>query len=96
MAGEKTIPATLVMIKKIDVQSLRRALKRMRGKKFYFMEEALMQLVKKSIDQRRFAKKWKPQLVKPLQRKKENTSLANYRPVSNLVEVRKLVRYSVA
>ena len=54
------------------------------------MEEALLQLVNKSIEQRKFAKNWKPQLVKPLHKKKEKTLVGNFRPVSNLVEVGKV------
>ena len=58
------------------------------------MGEALLQLVNKSIEQRKFAKNWK-QLVKPLQKKKEKTLIGNFRPVSNLVEVGKLAEYAV-
>ena len=61
-------------------EAQRRALKRMKDKKVHgvnnidsysikigglLMEEALLQLVNKSIEQRKFAKNWKPQLVKP-------------------------------
>ena len=60
------------------------------------MEEALLQLVNKSIEQRKFAKNWKPQLVKPLHKKKEKTLVGNFRPVSNLVEVGKVAEYAVA
>ena len=46
------------------------------------VEEALPQLVNKSIEQRKFAKNWKPQLVKP--------------PcVFNLVEVGKVAEYAI-
>ena len=60
------------------------------------MEEALLQLVNKSIEQRKFAKNWKPQLVKPLHKKKKKTLVGNFRPVSNLVEVGKVAEYAVA
>ena len=57
---------------------------------------ALLQLVNKSIEQRKFANKWKPQLVKPLHKKKEKTLVGSFRPVSNLVEGRKVAEYAVA
>ena len=60
------------------------------------MEEALLQLVIKSIEQRKFAKTWKPHLVKPLHKKKEKTLVGSFRPVSNLVEVGKVAEYAVA
>ena len=43
------------------------------------MEEALLQLVNKYIEQRKFAKNWKPQLVKPVH-KKEKTLAHLYNP----------------
>ena len=60
------------------------------------MEEALLQLVNKSIEQRKFAKNWKPQLVKPLHKKKEKTLVENFKPVFNLVEVEKVAEYAVS
>ena len=59
-------------------------------------ETLSLQLVNKSIEQRKFAKNWKPQLVKPLHKKKEKTLVGNFRPVSNLVEVGKVAEYAVA
>ena len=58
------------------------------------MEEALLQLVNKSIEQRKFAKNWKPQLVK-LHTKKETNLVDNFRPLYNLVEVGKFAEYAV-
>ena len=84
---EKTpSPPPILRIKKIDTEALRRALKRMKGKKVHgvdnidsyslkiagpLMEEALLQLVNKSIEQWKLAKNRKPQLVKPLHKKKK-------------------------
>ena len=55
-----------------------------------------MQLVKNFIEQRMFAKNWKPQLVKSLHKKKEKTLVGNCIPLSNLVEVGKVAKYAVA
>ena len=78
---ERPSPPPIFRIKKIDVEAPRRALNRMKGKKVHrvdnidsytlkmlgpLMEEALLQLVNKSVEQRRFGNKWKPQLVKPI------------------------------
>ena len=108
---KRTSPPPIFKIKKIDTEALRKAMKRMKGKKVHgvdnidsysikiagpLMEEALLQLVNKSIEQMKFAKNWKPQLVKPLHKKKEKTLVGNFRPVSNLVEVGKVVEYAVA
>ena len=64
-------PSPVFKIKKIDTEALRRTLKRMKGKKVHgvenidsysikiagpLMEEALLQLVNKSIEQRKFAR----------------------------------------
>ena len=101
---ERPSPPPIFRIKKIDVEAPRRAPNRMKGKKVHrvdnidsytlkmagpLMEEALLQLVNKSTEENT----WKPLLVKPLHKKKENTSIDNYR---HLVEVGKLVVYSVA
>ena len=108
---KRTSPPPIFKIKKIDTEALRRAMKRMKGKKVHgvdnidsysikiagpLMEEALLQLVNKSIEQRKFAKNWKPQLVKPLHKKKENTLVDNFRPVCILMELEKLAEYAVA
>ena len=53
-------------------------------------------LVHHSIEQRNFGKNWKAQLVQPLDKKKERTSVENYRPVSNMVKVGKVTEYALA
>ena len=65
-------------IKNIDIETLRRALKRMKVKKVHgvdnidpyslkiagqFIEDALLQLVNQSLEQKKFATNWKPQLL---------------------------------
>jgi hypothetical protein len=59
------------------------------------MEESLLHLVNLSIESHNFAKPWKPQLILPFHKKKEKTKVENYRPVSHLVEVGKVVEYIV-
>ena len=59
------------------------------------IEDSLLHLVNLSIESQNFATPWKPQLILPFHKKKEKTKVENYRPVSHLVEVGKLVEYIV-
>ena len=59
------------------------------------IEESLVHLVNLSIETHNFANPWKPQLILPFHKKKEKTKVENYRPVSHLVEVGKMVEYIV-
>ena len=98
-------------LKTIGMPTLRKAIKRMKGKKTSgvdsidsyslklaapLMEEALLHLVNLSIEESSFSKKWKPQLIFPNHKKKDRMLVENYRPVSNLVETGKLVEYVIA
>ena len=73
-------------LKKIDKRSLRRALKKLKGKHVSgvdtidsyslklaapLVEDALLHLVNLSIESKTFASNWKPQLIMPLHKKKE-------------------------
>ena len=97
-------------LKKIGIPTLRKALKRMKGKRVHgrdeidsfslklaapLIEDSLLHLVNLSIESENFATPWKPQLILPFHKKKEKTKVENYRPVSHLVEVGKLVEYIV-
>ena len=97
-------------IKQVDKATLRRAIKRMKGKRVHgvdnidsysiklaspLIEDSLHHLVNLSIQTSTFAPQWKPQLIFPFHKKKEKTSVENYRPVSHLVEVGKLTEYIV-
>ena len=108
--NKRTTPPPPFSLKKVDLATLRRALKKMKGKRVYgidgidsyslklaapLMEDSLMHLVNLSIEKQNFAKPWKPQLILPFHKKKEKTQVGNYRPVSHLVEVGKLVEYVV-
>ena len=55
------------------------------------IEDSLLHLVNLSVESQKFSTPWKPQLMLPFHKKKEKTKVENYRPVSHLVEVGKLV-----
>ena len=59
------------------------------------IEEALLHLVNLSIRSSTFSSSWKHQLIFPHHKKSDKQLPKNYRPVSNLVEVGKLVEYAV-
>ena len=55
------------------------------------IEDAVLHLVNLSIAQNTFSKEWKYQLVLPLYKKNDPTDGNNYRPVSHIIEVGKIV-----
>ena len=59
------------------------------------LEDALEHLINLSIQSSRFSSQWKPQLIFPQYKKNDKNSLENYRPVSHLVEIGKLVEREV-
>ena len=59
------------------------------------MEDALEHLINLSIKKQIFASRWKPQLINPLHKKDDMLDPKNFRPVSHLVEVGKMVEYAV-
>ena len=59
------------------------------------IEDALMHLINLSIRSGQFASIWKPQLIFPQHKKAEKDLIENYRPVSHLVEIGKLVEYEI-
>ena len=59
------------------------------------IEDCLIHLVNLSIRRSKFATRWKPQLIFPFHKKKEKDKVENYRPVSHLVQVGKIVEYAV-
>ena len=58
------------------------------------IEDALIHLINLSILGSKFSTRWKPQLIFPLHKKKEKDIVDNYRPVSHLVQVGKMVEYA--
>ena len=58
------------------------------------LEDALEHLINLSIRTSTFSTFWKHQLIFPHHKKSDKTNTKNYRPVSHLVEVGKLVEYA--
>ena len=97
-------------LKPITIITLRRLLKKMKGKRSHgvddidsfsiklagpLMEDALLHLVNMSIKNGAFSTIWKPQIIFPLHKKDDKMETKNYRPVSHLVEIGKLAEYAV-
>ena len=59
------------------------------------LEDALEHIINLSIRTSTFSSFWKHQLIFPNHKKSDRTIAKNYRPVSHLVEVGKLVEYAV-
>ena len=59
------------------------------------IEGALLHIVNLSIQQNKFSTNWKTQLVNPLHKKGDKLQVDNYRPVSHLIEVGKIVEHAV-
>ena len=59
------------------------------------IEDAILHLVNLSISQKLFANDWKYQLVLPLHKKNDTLDGNNYRPVSHIIEIGKIVEYVV-
>ena len=62
---------------------------------FPYIEKSLLHLVNLSIERSKFAKTWKNQLIIPLHKKKDKLEGSNYRPVSHIIEISKIVEYIV-
>ena len=62
---------------------------------FPHIENVLLHLVNQSILQGKFAESWKVQLVFPLHKKSDKLVGTNYRPVSHIIEVSKIVEYVI-
>ena len=58
------------------------------------LEEALLHIINLSIRTAVFSSFWKHQLIFPHHKKSDKTVAKNYRPVSHLVELGKLVEYA--
>ena len=95
---------------KIDKNMFRKIQKKMKAKRVQgvdeidayslkiaspLIEESLIHLIKLSITKSTFSSRWKPQLVFPMHKKKDKDVLENYRPVSHLVQLGKMVEYAV-
>ena len=97
-------------LKPINRQKLRSIVKRMKGGSSFgidnidsfsiklaapLMEDALQHLINLSITSCTFSSHWKPQIIFPRHKKDIKERVDNYRPVSHLVEIGKLVEYEV-
>ena len=97
-------------LKPITRQKLRKLIKRMKGGKSSgvdtidnhslklaapLIEDALEHIINLSIVTGKFSSFWKPQLIFPQHKKAGKDVIENYRPVSHLVEVGKLVEHEV-
>ena len=98
-------------LKEITRENLTKIMnKKMKGKKGHGMdyidsyslkiaypkiENILLRLVNLSTRSGKFAKNWKSQLVLPLHKKGDKLVGTNYRPVSHISEVSKIVEYAV-
>ena len=108
--NQRSSPLPEFELKPISIQKLRKIIKKMKGGRSHgidyidsyslklaypIIEEAIYHMVNLSIRSKRFAKPWKIQLVHPLHKKGDKLTGTNYRPVSHIVEVGKIVEYIV-
>ena len=97
-------------LKIINIEMFRKIMKKMKPKRVHgvdfidayslkvaspLIEDSLMHLINLSIKESLFAARWKPQLIYPLHKKNEKDLIENYRPVSHLVQIGKMVEYAV-
>ena len=98
-------------LKEINLETLTQIMtKKMKGKKGHGMDyidsyslkiafpsikNVILHLVNLSIRSGKFAKTWKSQLVLPLHKKGDKLLGSNYRPVSHISEMSKIVEYAV-
>ena len=108
--SKRSIPPPLFKLKEISSAQLRKILKKLKLRRTHgtdwidsgslklagpLVEESLLHLVNTFIKQSRFSSRWKPQLISPQHKKNGKDLLENYRPVSKLVQVGKVVEYAV-
>ena len=108
--SQRTEPPPPFQIKPINKKMLRTIIKKVKAKRVHgvdwidsfslkiacpLIEDTILHLVNLSIIAGSFPSRWKPQLIFPLHKKKEKDSVSNYRPVSHLVQVGKIVEYTI-
>ena len=79
-------------IKEINNLQLREIWKKLAGP---LIEDTILHLINQSIRSGTFAESWKPQLILPTWKKNERELKENYRPVSHIVQIGKLVELAV-
>ena len=97
-------------LKPIDLSKLRKIMKKLKPSRshgtdffdsssiklaFHLIEESVLHLVSLSISSKKFAELWKMQLVLPLHKKNDAMDGSNYRPVSHIIELGKIIEYVV-
>ena len=107
---KRETPPPPFQIRPIDKTDFRNILKKMKPKRVHgidwidsyslkiaspLLEDSLIHLINLSISDAKFSSRWKPQLIFPLHKKNERDLITNYRPVSHLVQVGKMVEYAV-
>ena len=106
--GDKVLPK--FEIKKINLSKLRQIMKKLKPSRshgmdfidsssiklaFPLIEEAVLHLVNQSISSKKFSQLWKIQLVLPLHKKGDTMDGNNFRPVSHIIELGKIIEYVV-
>ena len=97
-------------LKTINIAKLRQTLKKLKPSRAHgidfidansikvaapLIEDSILHLVNLSISSGMFASSWKTQLVLPLHKKSDKLTATNYRPVSHIIEMGKLVEYII-
>ena len=97
-------------LKQIDMRKLRKLMKKLKPSRshgtdfidsyslklaFPLIEDSILHLVNLSMTSKSFPKSWKNQLILPLHKKSDPMDGSNYRPVSHIIEVGKIVEYVV-
>ena len=103
-------PLPQFKLKPISLDNLRKIMAKVKGSRthgddfidsfsiklaFPLIEDAVLHLVNLSIATQSFADRWKVQLVFPLHKKSDKLIGENYRPVSHIIEIGKIVEYAI-
>ena len=110
MLDDRQEPVPEFQIKTIDIQKLRKIMKKVKSSRshgkdfidssslklaFPLVEDAILHLVNLSILNFEYSSFWKVQLVLPLFKKNDPLNGENYRPVSHIIEIGKIAEYVV-
>ena len=110
MLDDRQEPVPEFQIKTIDIQKLRKIMKKVKSSRshgkdfidssslklaFPLVEDAILHLVNLSILNSEYSSFWKVQLVLPLFKKNDPLNGENYRPVSHIIEIGKIAEYVV-
>ena len=108
--SERSDPIPSFELKPIDMNKLKKLMKKMKPSRshgtdfidsyslklaFPLIEDSILHLVNLSITSKTYSKSWKFQLVLPLHKKNDTMDGNNFRPVSHIIELGKIVEYAV-